>query len=107
MICPLVAADSVLVYGSWYFCSKSEMPKHPTIGAFKRSMTYSFGSICFGSLLVSIIQLVKQAASLARSQTDGILGTIVMCLITFIISIVQWLAEFFNVCFLTRLSVPP
>lgn len=73
------------------------MPKHPTLGAFKRSMTYSFGSICFGSLLVSIIQLLKQAASLAQSQTDGIIGTIIICIVQIIIGIAQWLAEFFNV----------
>jgi predicted transporter len=74
------------------------MPKHPTLGAFKRSMTYSFGSICFGSLIVSIIQLLKQAASLAQAQTDSIVGTIIVCFVQIIIAIAQWLAEFFNVC---------
>lgn len=39
------------VYGSWYFC-KNRMPSGATRGAFKRSMTYSFGSISFGSLIV-------------------------------------------------------
>lgn len=39
------------VYGSWYFC-KNSLPSGATRGAFKRSMTYSFGSISFGSLIV-------------------------------------------------------
>src|SRR6266536_3593898 len=39
------------VYGSWYFCAQKPpgVPKGATRGAFKRSMTYSFGSISFGS----------------------------------------------------------
>src|ERR1700760_4040185 len=42
------------VYGSWYFCSQN-FPKAATRGAFRRAMTYSFGSISFGSLVVTII----------------------------------------------------
>ena len=39
------------VYGSWYYCYRSNqgMPRWPAFGAFKRAMTYSFGSITFGS----------------------------------------------------------
>jgi hypothetical protein len=49
------------VYGSWYFCSNKPggFPKGATRGAFKRAMTYSFGSISFGSLLVAIIQFLR------------------------------------------------
>jgi hypothetical protein len=51
------------VYGSWYFCANKPggFPKGATRGAFKRSMTYSFGSISFGSLIVAIIQFLRQA----------------------------------------------
>ncbi|KAF8252961.1 DUF580-domain-containing protein [Wilcoxina mikolae CBS 423.85] len=87
------------VYGSWYFCARSQMPSHPTLGAFKRAMTYSFGSICFGSLIVSIIQLLKQAASIAQ-QDEAMDGNLVACCLwavaNCILSIILWLIEYFN-----------
>jgi len=87
------------VYGSWYFCARSRMPSHPTLGAFKRAMTYSFGSICFGSLIVSIIQLLKQAASIAQ-QDEAIEGNLIACCLwaiaNCILSFILWLIEYFN-----------
>ena len=83
-----------------YFCSRSQMPSHPTLGAFKRAMTYSFGSICFGSLIVSIIQLLKQAASIAQ-QSEAMDGNLVACCLwavaNCILGLVLWLIEYFNV----------
>ncbi|CCU76989.1 DUF580 domain protein Pns1 [Blumeria hordei DH14] len=47
------------VYGSWYFFGQKPegVPNGPTRGAFKRAVTYSFGSVSLGSLLVSLIQM--------------------------------------------------
>jgi len=58
------------VYGSWYFCAGKPggMPKGATRGAFKRAITTSFGSISFGSLVVSLVQLLRQAVTLAQSE---------------------------------------
>ncbi|KAH0608567.1 uncharacterized protein H6S33_001701 [Morchella sextelata] len=87
------------VYGSWYFCSRSAqgMPAHPTLGAFKRAMTYSFGSISFGSLVVAIIQLLKHLCRLSQNQQsqDGcsvgcVACCILGCLLDFIESAVRW-----------------
>jgi hypothetical protein len=76
------------------------MPSHPTLGAFKRAMTYSFGSVCFGSLIVSIIQLLKQACSIAQ-QNEAMDGNIFSCILwaiaNCILSLVLWLVEYFNV----------
>jgi hypothetical protein len=47
------------VYGSWYFCSNNP-PKNITRGAARRSLTYSFGSISLGSLVVAIINMLRQ-----------------------------------------------
>ncbi|KAI5776685.1 plasma-membrane choline transporter-domain-containing protein [Geopyxis carbonaria] len=87
------------VYGSWYFCSRSQMPRHPTLGAFKRSMTYSFGSICFGSLLVALIQLLRQALSIARqgaSQDGNLIGSCIFCCLECFVGLIQWMIEYFN-----------
>ncbi|KAI5812681.1 plasma-membrane choline transporter-domain-containing protein [Pyronema omphalodes] len=87
------------VYGSWYFCIRTGLPKHPTLGAFKRAMTTSFGSICFGSLLVAIIQLLRQAASIAQQgeAMDGnIIGCCLFAVVGCILGCLQWIIEYFN-----------
>lgn len=89
------------VYGSWYFCSQMPggFPRGVTRGAFKRSMTYSFGSISFGSLLVAIIQCLRQACSIAQ-QTEAaqgnIIGQIMFCLLGCFIAILDWAIQFIN-----------
>lgn len=46
------------VYGSWYFNIKN-FPKNATRGAAKRSLTYSFGSVSFGSLIGSSSRVTR------------------------------------------------
>ena len=58
-----------------------------------RSLTYSFGSICLGSLLVAIIEVVKNMLrSMAHNRRAGILRLIAQCLLVW----VERLAEYFN-----------
>jgi hypothetical protein len=89
------------VYGSWYFCAQKPggFPKAATRGAFKRSMTHSFGSISFGSLVVAIIQLMRQACSIARqneSAQGNMLGSIFFCILGCFISLLDWAIQFIN-----------
>ncbi|EPS37392.1 hypothetical protein H072_8880 [Dactylellina haptotyla CBS 200.50] len=91
------------VYGGWYFSaggsSANSPPSHPTAGAFRRAMTYSFGSICFGSLIVSIIQMLRQASSIARNdaaQSGDIIQYVLFCIASCILAIVEWAVEFLN-----------
>jgi hypothetical protein len=89
------------VYGSWYFCPHN-FPKDATRGALKRSLTYSFGSIAFGSLLVAIIRFLRQACSIARSESAseggvlGMAGYVLFCILGCLISLLEWAAEFLN-----------
>ena len=86
------------VYGSWYFNSRN-YPTKVTRGALRRSLTYSFGSICFGSLVVAIINFVRQLASVARQQAAAqgdILATILYCFIGCLIGILDWAVQFLN-----------
>ena len=89
------------VYGSWFFCAGKPggMPSGATRGAFKRSVTYSFGSIAEGSLIVALINLLRQAASIAQ-QTEAGEGNAVaacaFCILGCLISIIQWAVEFIN-----------
>ncbi|KAI0149301.1 plasma-membrane choline transporter-domain-containing protein [Pestalotiopsis sp. NC0098] len=86
------------VYGSWYF-QPHNPPQGATRGALKRSLTYSFGSISFGSLIVAIINFLRQICSIARqseaSQGD-IIGTILFCILGCFIGLLDWAVQFLN-----------
>ncbi|KAJ5684076.1 uncharacterized protein N7477_000421 [Penicillium maclennaniae] len=89
------------VYGSWYFWSKSAggMPKGSTRGAFRRATTYSFGSISLGSLIIAIIQMMRQACSIAQRQEaaqGNLIGSIAIWVLGCIISLLDWLVTLFN-----------
>ena len=89
------------VYGSWYFYANN-FPRHATRGATKRALTYSFGSIAFGSLLVAIIQFLRQALSVMRNQSmtngglGGAMGYAVFCFLGCFVSILEWAVRFIN-----------
>jgi hypothetical protein len=89
------------VYGSWYFYPH-DFPKGATRGAARRALTYSFGSVCFGSLLVAIVQFLRQLCSVARAQAReeggiaGIFGYILFCILGCIIGLLDWAIQFLN-----------
>ena len=89
------------VYGSWYFCAgrPGGMPVGATRGAFRRAMTYSFGSISFGSLIVALINMLRQACSIAQQQEaaqGNLVGQIMFCILGCFIGILDWLVTFIN-----------
>ncbi|KUJ10391.1 duf580 domain-containing protein [Mollisia scopiformis] len=89
------------VYGSWYFCANKPggFPKGATRGAFKRSITYSFGSISFGSLIVALIQCLRQACSIAQKNEaaqGNALGAIFFCILQCFIGLLDWAIQFIN-----------
>lgn len=58
-----------------------------------RSTTYSLGSICFGSLIVAIIQVMRSLLrSTANNRRSGILRCIAECILLYI----ERIAEYFN-----------
>ncbi|RYP10375.1 hypothetical protein DL764_000709 [Monosporascus ibericus] len=86
------------VYGSWYF-HPHNLPQGATRGALKRSLTYSFGSISLGSLIVAIINFLRQLCSVAqRSEAaDGnIFGYIAFLILGCLLAILDWAVEFLN-----------
>ncbi|PGG95421.1 hypothetical protein AJ79_10068 [Helicocarpus griseus UAMH5409] len=60
------------VHGSWYFYSNNSnsnsLPRSPIRGALKRALTYSFGSICFGSLFVAVVDGLRQLCTISRRE---------------------------------------
>lgn len=75
------------------------MPKGVTRGAFRRSMTYSFGSISFGSLIVALINMLRQAVSIAQqqeAQSGNMFASIAFCVLGCFIGILDWAVQFIN-----------
>lgn len=86
------------VYGSWFFCSGKPggMPRGATRGAFRRAVTYSFGSISFGSLIVALINMLRQAVSIAQqqeAQSGNMVASIAFCILGCFIGILDWAVQ--------------
>lgn len=62
-------------------------------------MTYSFGSISFGSLIVTIINCLRQICSVAQqneAQSGNLVGVALFCILRCFISILDWAVQFIN-----------
>ena len=65
--------------------------------SFVRATTTSFGSICFGSLLVAIIQAVKAMVQSARNNDEmGPAGVFLLCLVECLLRCLEDVLQFFN-----------
>ena len=91
------------VVGTWWFAPQdaSSMFSPAIQDSFRRSTTYSFGSMCMGSLLVAIIQLLQQLAHQLRRNDHlrgcgGTGGTILLCIVECLLYYIQNIAAYFN-----------
>jgi len=83
------------VVGTWWFIpDESGFCGKAVCGSFFRTITTSFGSVCFGSLIVSIIEATRQIVETARQNDD--IGAALACCIDCILSCIQGLVEYFN-----------
>jgi hypothetical protein len=57
-----------------------------------RSLTTSFGSICLGSLVVALIQALREVVRSMRENDDSIVACCAECLI----GCIESLVEYFN-----------
>ncbi|KAF9210083.1 putative choline transporter, neither null mutation nor overexpression affects choline transport [Haplosporangium sp. Z 27] len=71
------------VYACYYFLmgSPQGMSKSPTVESFKRACTTSIGSICLGSLIVSLVQATRAIIQLLRGSGDDGFMAFVACLL--------------------------
>jgi len=89
------------VYGTWYYLDSSDQgaPRFPALGALKRALTYCFGSICFGSLIVSILQLIRQLVNILKQDAfmsgDNCAGCGFLIL-DFVLGFIDWAVRYFN-----------
>ncbi|EPZ32583.1 Choline transporter-like domain-containing protein [Rozella allomycis CSF55] len=78
------------VYSTFYFMEGTgQAISNPTGSSAKRALTYSFGSICFGSLIVAIIQFLREL--LRQSARDGsFFGAVMGCCLGYIESLIEY-----------------
>eukprot|EP00796_Vickermania_ingenoplastis_P005145 gene5145-3695_t len=81
------------VTATWYFVGFDNMPQNPTLKSFRRATTTSFGSICFGSLIVAVIQFLRWLAESASRNGEG--GFLACCLVC-LLSCLEGMAQYFN-----------
>ncbi|CAB9525936.1 Protein PNS1 [Seminavis robusta] len=81
--------------GAWWFTPLADpsLCNSATTDSLYRSLTYSFGSICFGSLIVAIVQTLEHMARSARRNRRGAL---LACLLECILHCLRRWIEYFN-----------
>mmetsp|Transcript_10473 Transcript_10473/g.19152 ORF Transcript_10473/g.19152 Transcript_10473/m.19152 type:complete len:520 (+) Transcript_10473:137-1696(+) len=85
------------VVGTWWFAPADALSVFsPAImDSFSRATTYSFGSICMGSLLVALIQTLQTLARNARRNDRGG-GGLLLCILECILHLLSRIAIYFN-----------
>jgi len=77
----------------WWFSDSSDLqPKAAVAGAFRRAISTSFGSVCFGSLLVALL-------STLRSMLNQIIKTKIPLVVSFfscLLELVERCIKYFN-----------
>ncbi|KAI0062896.1 DUF580-domain-containing protein [Artomyces pyxidatus] len=61
-------------YGCWYYFGprdQGNMPKHPTLGSLVRASTLSLGSIAFGSLIVTVLEILRLVLNAVRNNANA------------------------------------
>ncbi|RPD78068.1 DUF580-domain-containing protein [Lentinus tigrinus ALCF2SS1-7] len=89
-------------FGSWYYFGPREqglMPKHPTLTSFVRASTLSLGSIAFGSLIVTLLELIRMLLNAARNSANAeghpVEACLALCAECFI-GCIESLVQYFN-----------
>ena len=73
--------------------------RHVSLSSFRRAMTYSFGSIAEGSLIVAILDMIKAALNIIyneQASSGDAIGACVACCASCILGCVRGLVDYFN-----------
>lgn len=87
------------VFGSFYFSLPDVVQKHVALSSFRRAMTYSFGSIAEGSLIVALLDFLRAALNLIQNQeaaSGDTAGAIIACCASCCVGCIRGLVDYFN-----------
>ena len=78
------------VVATFYFVEGSgQAVKDPTVKSLRRALTYSFGSICFGSLLVAIFKTLRSMLG-SSSKPTSLCSICCICILKILESAIQY-----------------
>lgn len=97
-LCKKGTSSTILVllfcFVRWFVPEEANSCWSPAIhDSFCRATTYSFGSICFGSFLVALVQALRALANMAREHNDM---QLLLCIVECILACIQGIIEYFN-----------
>lgn len=67
------------------------MPHNPTLKAMNRALTTSFGSICFGSLVIAVVKALRAMVNMSRQSDNSFVKCIAECILACIERIIQYI----------------
>eukprot|EP01084_Bolivina_argentea_P172128 298185_1 len=82
------------VSATWYFTPSERGMKRPTYKAFNRSMTTSFGSICMGSLIVAVLELIRTIVNSAARNNNNLCMICIRSCLGCIEACVRWFNKY-------------
>ncbi|CAI2189061.1 8837_t:CDS:2, partial [Funneliformis geosporum] len=85
------------VFATYYFLDGTAqgVGNSPTLSALKRACTTSFGSICFGSLIIAILNTIKAILRSVANSNDDACGFVAACFAC-LLAWIENLVEYFN-----------
>ena len=86
------------VLGTWWYDPEeaNSVCSSAVTGSLFRTMTSSFGSICFGSLLIAILQALRGAVNSLREQDENEIIGCILCILECILSCVESILDYFT-----------
>jgi len=83
------------VVGTWWFVphEASSCWSSAIVNSFSRATSYSFGSICFGSFLVALVQALRAMHRIAHENDDC---SFLICFIDCILGCIEGIIEYLN-----------
>ncbi|TYJ52097.1 protein PNS1 [Cryptococcus floricola] len=91
------------VFGGWYYYGPRNqwggVPKQASLKAFVRATTLSLGSIAFGSLLVTLLELLRLILQIFQQYESGqgdMIGAALICVAQCCVGCIEWLIAYFN-----------
>jgi len=83
------------VVGTWWFSpDENSFCGGNVFGSLLRALTSSFGSICFGSLIVAILQAIRALINVAKENDE--IGSTLACCLDCLIGCLESIMEYFN-----------
>ncbi|KAH8920190.1 DUF580-domain-containing protein [Atractiella rhizophila] len=89
------------IFGTHYFSGSHPSQSHLsiTLGCLRRAVTYSFGSICEGSLIVALLETLRAILNILASeeqQSGDFIGYCLACIARCFVGCVSQLVQYFN-----------